>query len=192
MVTTLRRGFRKEAEEYAEEFRAELGLEPHSPLSALGLAAMLEIPVTALSEHPTIPVEIKAFFQGRGNSRFSATSLAKGCYREILHNDYQHPNRQNSNIMHELAHIILGHPPHSPMLDDGCRNFDPIAEQEANQLGFTMLIPKPAALFAVEAFRTRADAANYFGVSLPLLQHRIQITDAINWARNRARRHLGA
>ncbi len=188
MAKKLRRGFRKEAEEYAEEFRAELGLAAHAPLSAFGLAALLEVPVTPLSAHPAVPEEVKAHFRDGGNSRFSATSLGDGTYREILHNDYQHPNRQNSNVMHELSHIILGHPPHPPMLDDGCRHFDVEAELEANQLGFTILVPKRAALFALEAFRDRQAAADYFGVSLPLLQHRIQITDVAGWAKNRTRR----
>lgn len=190
MTKRLRRGFRKESEEYAEEFRSELNLAPHEPLSPLSLAELLGIPVLALSTHPAIDPSVKAYYRGAGNSEFSATSLPFGSYRQILHNDYQHVNRQNSNVMHELSHIILGHPPKPPLLGDNCRNFDPVAEEEANQLGFTLLVPKPAALFAFEQFRLRADAAEYYGVSVSLLNHRIQITDAPRWSANRARRRV--
>ena len=99
----LRRGFRKEAEEYAVEFREELGLKEHEPLDPFRLAERLAIPVCALSKHPAISRETKEYFQGPGNSTFSATTLVDGIYSEIIHNDFQHPNRQHSNITHELA-----------------------------------------------------------------------------------------
>ncbi|MBL6935768.1 MAG: ImmA/IrrE family metallo-endopeptidase [Alphaproteobacteria bacterium] len=184
----LRRGFRKEAENYAQEFREELGLEAHSPLDPRGLADHLAVPVIGLSEHADIPEKVKLHFGGPGNSDFSATTLADGTYREIIHNDFQHPNRQNSNITHELAHILLGHPPKPPMIDDGCRNFDPTMEKEANELGFSLLVPKVAALFAVENFSDLKLASQQYGVSQSLLLYRIRITDAKNWANNRAKK----
>jgi Zn-dependent peptidase ImmA (M78 family) len=88
--------------------------------------------------------------------------------------------------MHEVAHIILGHPPRPPLTEDACRNYDPVLEIEANQLGFTLLIPKIAALYAVENFDSLTDAASYYGVSVSLLSHRIKISDAHRWALNRA------
>ena len=108
-MVKLRRGFRKEAEEYAAEYREELDLANHDPLDPVGLAEHLLVPVHALSKHPTIPCDIKSHYARVGNSRFSASTLVDGTYREIIHNDYQAPNRQRSNIMHELSHIILGH-----------------------------------------------------------------------------------
>jgi hypothetical protein len=115
-VAKLRRGFVKESEEYAVEFRQELGLDEHVPLCPYVLAGHLEIPVAAISTHPTIPADVKHHLAGRGKSSFSALTLADGSYREILHNDYQHPNRRASSIMHEIAHIVLGHPPKPPFL----------------------------------------------------------------------------
>lgn len=186
-MTRLRRGFRKEAEEYAEEFREELGLDEHQPLNPFVLAEHLDIPVHALSEHPTIPHDIKRHFQDAGNSMFSAITLVDGTYSEIIYNDFQHPNRQCSNITHELAHIILNHPPKPPLLNGSCRNFDPLLEKEANEFGFTLLIPKLAALYAIEEFSRLSDAAEYYGVSQELLRYRIRITNAKEWARNRAK-----
>ncbi len=183
-----RRGFVKEAEEYALEFRQELGLANASPLMAIEIADLLEIPVWNLSDHPTIPTHIKDYFFGIGRDHFSASTLNDGSYKEIIHNDSHHPNRQNSNIAHELAHILLGHPPKPPMSEDGCRNFSKRMEREAHDLGFTLLVPKPAALVAVEDFEDINDACEYFGVSKQLLEFRIRKADAKRWAINRARK----
>ena len=182
----LRQGFRKEAQEYADEFRSELSLRRHDPLDPMVLAEHLGIPVHALSEHPTIPEQLKRYFRDLGNSDFSATTLADGTYREIVHNDFQHPNRQRSNISHEISHIILGHPPRPPLASEGCRNFDPTMEKEASELGFTLLVPKYAALYAVEKFSDLTAACEFYGVSPSLLQYRIRITNARSWARNRS------
>lgn len=187
MVKRHRRGFVKEAEEYALEFRRELEFKDNDPLCPFKLADHLEVPVIGLSKHPTIPEEIKKYFATQGNSKFSATALVDGPKKYIIHNDFQHPNRQTSNIMHELAHIILGHPAKPPMLADGCRNIDARIEKEANDLGFTLLIPKPAALRAVEEFPSVKQAALFFNVSEKLLQYRIRKADAFRWAQNRAR-----
>jgi len=90
--------------------------------------------------------------------------------------------------MHELSHIILGHPPKPPLLEDSCRNFDPLMEKEANELGFTLLVPKLAALHAIEGFGHLIAAGRFFGVSQDLLRYRIRITNANGWAKNRARK----
>ncbi len=190
-MAKLRRGFVKESEEYAVEFRQELGLAEHVPLCPYALAGHLEIPVAPISTHPTIPDDVKRHLAGRGKSSFSALTLADGSYREILHNDYQHQNRRASSIMHEIAHIVLGHPPKPPFLGDTCRSFDPIMEREANELGFTILVPKLAALFAIESFRDRNAAASHYGVSLTLLNYRIRKTNAEGWSYNRRRAFAG-
>lgn len=184
-VAKLRRGFVKESEEYAVEFRQELGVPENGPLCPFALAKHLEIPVTPISTHPTIPDTVKLHFATTGQSSFSAVTIADGSFREVLHNDYQHPNRCASSIMHEIAHVVLGHPPKPPFLGDTCRSFDPVMEKEANELGFTLLVPKPAALFAVEAFHNRSAAAAHYGVSLALLDYRIRKTNAAGWAYNR-------
>ena len=46
--SNLRRGFKKEANEYAKEFRQELGLRAHDPLCPWKLAEHLAIPVKPL------------------------------------------------------------------------------------------------------------------------------------------------
>ena len=52
-MVKLRRGFRKEAEEYAAEYRKELNLAEHDPLDPFDLAEHLLIPVHIQKISPT-------------------------------------------------------------------------------------------------------------------------------------------
>lgn len=188
MAIRHRRGFVKESEEYALEFREELNLSKNDPLCPRALAKLLAIPVTALSQHPAINDQIKNHFLTVAPDVFSATTIPNGTSREILHNDGHHPKRQNSNIAHEIAHVLLGHPPKPPMMENGCRNFDKVLEREAHDLGFTLLIPKYAALYAIENFFNLSLAGDYYGVSEKLLEYRIRKTDVRGWSNNRKKK----
>lgn len=191
MTQKLRRGFRVEAEYYASEFRRELNLREFDPLPARVLAELLDIRMLRLSAYDGISDSLKMHYAGeRGKSDFSGTVLFDGVTRHILYNDYQHENRQNSSIMHEISHIILRHPPCIPFAETGKREFESVYEAEANALGFTLLVPKRAALSAIEDFPVLAQAASHFGVSMKLLRHRIDISDAQRWARNRAAKRV--
>ena len=186
-MVKLRRGFVKEANEYASEFREELNLDSKDPICPFRLCQHLEIPVIGLSKHPAIPHDVKTYFGGQGQNDFSATTLVDGGFKEIIHNDYHHPNRQNSNVVHELAHILLGHEARPPMLKDGCRNIDKVIEHEANELGWVILVPKTAAMKALEEFDTLSDAAIFYSVSLQLMTYRVRKSGAMGWYKNKSK-----
>lgn len=187
-MAKLRHGFKTECENYARELREELNLPQTATLHGATLAELLEVPVHALSRFPGIPDEIKMrYLTERYCNEFSATVIRVEGRRHIIHNDFHSAVRQNSNIMHEVAHIVLRHPPTSPLNGAELRNYDSEVESEAKELSFALLVPKPAALLAVERFDSLADAAKHFGVSVGLLTYRVRITDANGWAKNRAR-----
>ena len=184
----LRYGFHKEAEGYAAEFREELGLSPICPIDPFQLATLLAVPIRKLSKDDFIPKDIRDFFGGMGSNSFSALTLFDDTRAQILLNDNHQPVRQHSSIMHELAHVLLGHPARPPLSPDGCRHFDRVLEKEADDLGWTILVPKRAALHAVEGFVGLGDAAAHFGVSSALLEYRIRKADARKWSANRAKK----
>lgn len=186
-MVKLRRGFVKEANEYASEFREELNLHNSDPICPFVLCEYLQIPIIGLSQHPTIPNSVKSYFGSRGQDDFSATTLVDGNFKEIVHNDYHHPKRQNSNIVHELAHILLGHEARPPMLQDGCRNIDKTIEHEANELGWVILIPKIAAMRALEKFGSLSEAAEFYNVSLKLMTYRVRKSGAMGWFKNKSK-----
>ena len=184
----LRRGFKKEAEEYAMEYRQELSLATDGALCPFKLAASLEIPVVPLSH--LAGFELTSSDYRTGESEFHAATVPLGTYRMIVYNNARHPNRQRSDVMHEIAHIALGHPPHLPLTDGGCRNFSPALEYEAKELSCTLLIPKTAAKRIVSMGLSSREASTIYGASTELIEYRIRITDARGWYRNsiRARR----
>jgi uncharacterized protein DUF955 len=175
----LKRGFKTEAEEYSLEFRTELGLSHDSPLCPRRLAQHLAIPVYPLSALRQDIPEAVGLLLGSERRVFSAITVFKGSGRIIVYNDAHSSSRQVSDIAHELAHGVLGHPPCPPLSDEGCRNFDPRLEAEAEWLGPTLLVPKPAALRIAWQRLTIAQAAIEFGVSEALIQMRLNLTGAL-------------
>jgi Zn-dependent peptidase ImmA (M78 family) len=181
----LRRGFKKEAEEYAIEYRQELSIATDGALCPFRLAASLEIPVVPLSHLSGF--EPSAVDYRVGETEFFAATVHDGTFKMIVHNDTCHPNRQRSDVMHEISHIALGHPPHPPLTEGGCRNFSPALEYEAKELSCALLIPKTAAKRIVSTGMSLREASMIYGASADLIEYRIRITDARRWYQNSRR-----
>jgi len=174
----LRRGFKSEANEIAREIRGELGLKLADPLDPLLLAAHLEIPVIPLTELAAdAPFGTHHFMQG-DRDVFSAVTVFCGTERVIVHNDSHSPGRQSSNIAHELSHGLLLHPLVPALGPGGCRDWDPMVEQEAEWLAGALLISEEAALSIVRLGLTIDQAAARYGVSRAMIQFRLNVTGA--------------
>lgn len=178
------RGFKKDCESYAQDYREQLDLESHAPLCSKILATHLDIPVHPLSTHDSIPLEIKNYWKNDENSKFSGMIINDGNYKEIIHNDYHHPRRQNSNISHELAHIIMGHPLTAPFKANGERNFDKNIEEEAKWLGATLLLPKKSLIRIILESMLDHEIQEKYNISMSLFNFRCQVTDAFRAAKN--------
>lgn len=172
----LPRGFVKEAEQYAEDYRSELGLQNNDPICPFKLAAHLAVPVTKFTEEPCLPNKILEQLKSSSTAKISAFTLKDGTYSEIWVNDLHGHYRTNSSLAHELAHVILSHPEKPPLTGNGCRDFDAALEEEANVLGWTILVPKPAVIKAVTRFNSKREAGDFYGVSPEMLEYRIRKT----------------
>ncbi len=184
----LKRGFKTEANEYAREFRRELGLPARAPLCPFALAEHLAIPVAPLSQFGHRAPESVAFLRNSGPDEFYAATVFAGTKRLIIYNDVHHPLRQRSDIAHELAHGILGHPPSPPLSDEGCRNFDPQLEDEANWLGPSLLISEEAALWIARKGLSLDEASALYEVSRPVVRMRLNVTGARKRVQRQSRR----
>ncbi len=175
----LRRGFKKETNEYAKELRGELNKEPFEPLCPRELADFLLIPVLELSQ---LDEEAAVQYLTVTNQEvFSAVTVFNGRKRLIVHNNSHHPRRQAANIAHELSHAILDHSPTPPFTDSGERFLNTEIqkmENEANWMGPALLISEEAALHIVRKKIPMADAVELYGVSKQLIQMRINVTGA--------------
>ena len=184
-----RRGFKTESDEYAREFRQELDLAPEAPLSPWRLADHLDIPVIPLCHLRRWNRQEVEYLLNGGRSEFSAATVFRGTRRKVIYNDGHHPLRQASDVAHELAHGILGHPPTPPLSDHGCRNFDADLEAEANWLGPALLVSREAAMRIAWKNLSLEEASELYQVSKPLVQMRLNVTGATKIvARSRARR----
>jgi Zn-dependent peptidase ImmA (M78 family) len=173
-----RYGFKSETEDYAKEFRKELGLAPHHPLCPWKLATLLEIPVEPLSCYRArIPDAVIHFTETESNF-FSAVTIFNQYRRLIIHNDSHAPNRQAANIAHELSHSILGHIP-KPIFDEyGNRQFNDQDEDEADWFGPVLLVPKDAAFHIVKTEMSVEKASKIYGASREVITMRVNLSGA--------------
>jgi Zn-dependent peptidase ImmA (M78 family) len=177
-VVELRRGFKTEASDLAREIREELGLRLLDPLDPWRLADHLAIEVIPPSELVDDADGAVRYLLDVDPVSFSAVTVFYGTERLVVHNDWHSPGRQASNLSHELAHGLLLHPP-APALDaGGCRNWDPVLEGEAEYLAGALLVTEEAALQIVRSGTSLDAAAVRFGVSLPMVRYRINVTGA--------------
>lgn len=182
----LRRGFKSEANEIACETRSELRLAKSAPLSPWKLADHLEIPVVTLSSMRALIPEAAHYFLSTNRSEFSAVTVFRGIERTILHNDSHSLGRQASNLAHELSHALLLHPSTPPIDSRGCRDWDPVLEEEAEWLAGSLLISDEAALHIVRTEMSLDEAQAHYGVSKKMLQFRLNVTGArVRVARSR-------
>ena len=171
------RGFKARANRIAVAVRSDLGLGACDPLDPLTVCQHFEIDVVPLT---SLGPEV-AHFTDVERGAFSAVTVPCGIHRAIVHNDRHHPDRQRSNIMHELAHAFLGHRPCSAFNCDGERHYDGGIEAEASFLAGALLITNEAAWHIVRA-GLRSAARKIYGVSQQMLDYRLRVSGAMKRA----------
>jgi hypothetical protein len=175
----MRRGFKAWAEHEAIEQRLQLGLDAHMPLSALQLAAALDITVSP--EHiPGMSQEHLECLLQRDRSSWSAITVNANTVTAIIHNNSHARTRQESNLFHEMAHIVCGHTP-SVLTPVGglpflLREYNTDQEDEASWLGACLQLPRPALWWAVKRRMTVVEIGEYFQASEELIRFRRQVT----------------
>jgi Zn-dependent peptidase ImmA (M78 family) len=172
----VKRGFKAEAERISAEIRAELNLKYDEKLDSLGLAEHLAIPVYTLDQAAKVAPNssFPEYFSIVNPDVFSAVTVFQGPYKRlIIHNENHHPNRQASNLTHEISHSLLEHEPTALISSDGQRYWNAEFEEEANWLGAALLIPRDGALSMAKAGWSTLEIATQYGVSESLCRWRI-------------------
>jgi IrrE N-terminal-like domain len=180
--TGFKRGFKSECESLAATVRAEIGLGTREPLDPRALAAHLGIPVypvSSLAGNSAVAAAID-YVRTTDPSVMSAMTIFPGWprrHRVIIFNDANTPQRQNSDLAHELAHGLCLHEPRYAIAG-GCRDYAKLEEDEAAWLSGCLLVPRDAAL-AVALSRTPIDrAAADYGVTNRMMSWRVNVTGA--------------
>lgn len=175
----MERGFKKRCEEMAHSMRSELDLGPRDPLPADQLASYLDIPVwpvTALG----LPEEDVTQLVERDSDAWSAITVSASGREAIIVNPRHRGGRFSSDVMHELAHLLLGHQPGTVFFtaeqDTALRAYDTAAEKEADWLAAALLLPRAALVQArLRRVPDRETCARY-GVSQQMLTFRMKVT----------------
>ena len=175
-----RRGFKSQCERRSAEIRKSLGLSHDDPLHGIGLAPQIGATVWNERDIEKLPnIDLRQLTVTDGKS-WSAFTLRIGTHHLILYNSSQSAPRINSVIMHELAHVTLGHELHSASLsEDGHlipSNYSQDQEDEADWLGGTLLLPRPALLRIRRDGLSDAVAMSKFQASEEMLKWRFRMT----------------
>jgi Zn-dependent peptidase ImmA (M78 family) len=180
MSSSLRHGFKAEAERLASSMRQQLRLSARDRLEGLVLAGHLGVPVLSLLDLQTDVADARSIdLLLAPRAGFSAVTVCSESRRLIVYNPAHPPGRRSNSLVHELSHILLDHDP-SPALDHGgCRHWDERAESEADWLAGVLLVPRDGALWWIRNGGLLAEGAAHFGVSEVLFRWRINQTGVV-------------
>lgn len=178
----LKRGFKADAERQAVEFRKNLNMQPWEPICAFKVADSLEIPVYKATDfvNSTSDIRVLTGLNGADSEWSALTMWTQARNRIIIYNPFHSQARQQSDVMHELAHIICKHEG-LELQDDvnipfGMRTFDAMQEEEAKCLGGTLQLAKPCLLWARKRNLSYEEIAEYFNASADMVKFRMNIT----------------
>jgi Zn-dependent peptidase ImmA (M78 family) len=179
----LERGFKAKAERLSESFRSELGISKFAPLDAFDLAKHLKIQVLSVLELKD-DLKPKDYARLSDPSKFSAMWMPNSDDEKIIiHNNFHSKKRQQSNLMHELAHVILGHeiPEEQAKLCFllGLHYYNPVHEEEAKYFGGCLQITRPGLLWAVKKGDSEAEMSDYYVASSEMVSYRLRITGVL-------------
>lgn len=174
------RGFKSLCERRSVEIRTDLSLSKIDPLDAIELAQHMGVKVWSTSDIKGLSPTDTASLTRDDADCWSALTMRIDTHYLVVFKAGQSAPRTNSVIMHELSHIILGHElADACVLGDGslvARNYDQDQENEADWLGGTLLLPRPALLEIRRKRMSDSDARLKYQVSQQMLAWRFRMT----------------
>lgn len=188
-----KRGFKSWCERVALEKRSTLGLRSLDRLDPYALAKHLDVIIHRPNEVPGVSAECLNRLLVDDPDGWSAVTIRQGAVTLIVLNTAHSPARQASDLMHELAHMLLGHTPARVDVTEDMqlllRTHDRGQEDEANWLAGCLLLPRPILIKVQRRRQASNDAATEYGVSVDMITYRLQVTGvAIQARRLQARR----
>ena len=181
-------GFKKWSDDKSISIRQEMNLYASQPLCAFKLCDFLKIPILTPNDIPNIPESILTELLEKGQRNWSAASIPINDNESIIvHNPTHSDARQQSNIMHELAHILCDHKIDKDILANGLsgflRNYDEVQENEAEWFGACLQLPRPALLYSLKNNLNEDDIALKYSASIEMVRFRINTSGVKNQLR---------
>jgi len=174
------RGFKSWSERTSQNFRRDFGLQSDSPLQPALLAKHLDVRLCTPKEISGLPQKVLDQLLKHDPSGWSAVSVYHEDRGLIIYNPAHSKGRQASDIMHELAHLVLDHKAATVIMShDGnlvMRSYDQKQEDEANWLAWCLLLPRDALTQCARRAQNIEAIAEQYGVSKTLVNFRLRVT----------------
>ena len=163
----------------ARSWRTALSLRPMDPLDAQRLADRLDVAVLPLESLGLQQEDLYQLTEADSDS-WSAITIAAFGREAIIVNPSHRDGRYASDVMHELAHLILGHEPNTVFFigeeDLALRGYSRSVEEEASWLAGALLLPRNA-LVHIQRLRIPHDrVCETYKVSNQMLRYRLNVT----------------
>jgi Zn-dependent peptidase ImmA (M78 family) len=176
----VRRGFKAEAERIATRLRDEMGQQPDAALDPHEVAAHIGIDIRAADDLvPRSKLETLAELQPDAWS--AATFRKPNSSLVVVINPLSSTARTNSDLAHEIAHVVLGHKVGKVERVGSLAFFtcDPTQEEEANWLAGCLLLPRPVLLRAAREGWSAEQLAEHCIVSVPMARFRLNTSGVL-------------
>lgn len=171
----MRRGFKAEAERLAVRLRTELGVKPNQRLNIDLLAGHLGVEVRR-ADSLVKRVELERLDSLQAGCFSAATfHLPDGRIVAVTNPIGTTEGRRDSDLAHELAHVILRHQLRTAEKIGGLTffNCDPEQEEEANWLAGCLLLPRPLLLTDARLGLSIEEVAAKHKVSVQMARYRL-------------------
>ncbi len=176
-ANSLSAAFHRRCETTSTDQRVLLGLRAFDPLLAQILAEKLDAQVLTLEQFASI--SFNQVDHLLSSDKWSAAIL---CHEPlmIVINPNHAPVRRESDLMHELGHVLLNHPMAQFHPETGLPLRSQVHEEEATFLGSCLQVPRRGLFWAMQFNWSLTKIANHFGASESMVKFRLNMTGALN------------
>ncbi|MBE2267030.1 MAG: ImmA/IrrE family metallo-endopeptidase [Anaerolinea sp.] len=167
--------FYERCENIAARVRSKLKIAAYAPLSSRSLAAHLLIDVVLPDALPGLT--LKDIHQASGARGWSAITVLTEPPIIIAHPSRNHLEAE-SDIMHELAHLLMKHKPEMLCLISEyrvARRYSKTQETQADALGDCLQLPRPALHYARQRGCRVEEITQRYCISVECYNRRIEI-----------------
>lgn len=187
----MRRGFKARCEQTASRYRKRLGVSLQEALPYRRLAKELDVVLWTPSDVPGLDANTVRQLSVTDAGAWSAVTVRLDGKHVVVVNHAQNERRVPNSVVHEFAHIILGHAASRvDVSEDGhlwLSTYDREQEGEADWLAATLLLPRDGLLPCFARYRDVRKTADRFKVSVELVRWRLNATGIGRQLNGRAR-----
>ncbi len=173
----LRRGFKAEAERLAKDIWSAMSFAPTDKMDAIKLAKHVGCIVRPADALVDI-VKLEKLYRIQKDAFFACTFKLPGDRYAIVFNPLMSDKRRNSDVAHEVAHIVLGHRLSrlERLGDVAFLSCDKQQEDEAAWLSGCLLLPRFALIHDLRRGTKPSGVARSRTLSRDMVDYRMRVT----------------